>query len=85
MAKPSEREYMSLGRVAAHLQRTPGMVREASNTLGIIPAFVLNDIPHFTGVDVERMAEHFRNLPRGGHAAINLSTRVPQPDKLSIR
>jgi hypothetical protein len=48
----------SLGKVCAELQRPITAIRRAADRLGIVPAIVINDVPHYAASDVERIAEH---------------------------
>ncbi len=46
----------SFGRVCSLTQRLPGAVRDAVKELGIEPVVIIDDMPHFSAEQVERIA-----------------------------
>ena len=51
-------EIVSIGSAAAQLQKPMTVIRRAADELGILPAYRINEIPHFAAADLERIAEH---------------------------
>lgn len=51
------RDYISIGQLAAHLQRSVRNIEAAADSLGISPAMRLNGVVHFDGEQVERITK----------------------------
>ncbi len=60
MTVAKEHDYVSIGVLAADLQRTPRAIEKASEVLAIQPALRLNRVLHFDGEQVEKLTAHFR-------------------------
>ena len=58
-------EITSINKAAAELQQPTSAIRRAAGELGIQPSHVINSVPHFAAVDLERIARH---LQREGKA-----------------
>lgn len=52
-----QRDYVSIGQLAAHLQRTVRSIEAAAESLGISPAMRLNGVIHFDGEQVEQITQ----------------------------
>lgn len=68
----------SIGQVAGQLQRSPSEITRVAHALGIEPALTINGIRHYADGDVERIAEHFRNVDP------NPTTPTPTSEKVYI-
>ena len=52
-----QRDFVSIGQLAAHLQRSVRKIEAAAESLAISPAMRLNGIVHFDGEQVERITK----------------------------
>lgn len=50
-------DFVSIGQLAAHTQRSVRAIEAAADALKLAPALRLNGIPHFNGEQVERLTE----------------------------
>ena len=55
MTTTADRDYLSIGQLAAHLQRPVRAIEQTAATLKIRPAMRLNQIPYFNGRQVEKL------------------------------
>lgn len=53
-------EIVSIGSAAAQLQAPVATIRKAAESLGILPAFRINEIAHFTPSDLERIGRQIQ-------------------------
>jgi hypothetical protein len=51
-------DYVSIGQLAAHTQRSVRSIEQAASELDITPAMRLNFVPHFDGEQIERISSH---------------------------
>jgi len=68
--------HVSVGKASAQLNRLPDDVRAAAAHLGLRPSIVLDGKPFFTAVDVERLAEFFREQHLGGGHLVDRANRL---------
>jgi hypothetical protein len=61
--------HVSVGKASGQLNRIPDDVRAAAAHLGLRPSIVLDGKPFFSSVDVERLADFFREQQFGGAVA----------------
>lgn len=54
------RDFISIGQLAAHLQRSVRQIERAAADLDILPALRLNMVPHFDGEQVKRLTDELR-------------------------
>ena len=60
--------FTSIGRAAAELQRPVVEIEHCAESLGINPAFLLNNVPHFDANGLSRIAAGLRSSrPTGKH------------------
>ena len=57
---------VSLGKAASLLQRMPASISKAASEIGVVPAVVLNDVPHFDESDLQRVSDHLRQSSNEG-------------------
>ena len=60
MTIDQDRDFISIGQLAAHLQQSVRAIERAANKLGLKPALRLNMIPHFSGDQVEKLTKELR-------------------------
>ena len=60
-ATAADRDYVSIGALAATLQQSVRSIERAAQKLGIVPAMRLNSVPHFDANQVERLTAMFRD------------------------
>jgi hypothetical protein len=58
-AVAADRDYTSIGQLAAHLQRSVRAIETASRELQLQPALRLNGVVHFSAPQVEMLLDHF--------------------------
>ncbi len=71
-ATAAERDFVSIGQLAAHLQQPVRAIERAAERLGIVPAMRLNLVAHFDANQVQQLTAELRqagsNTPLGGEA-----------------
>jgi hypothetical protein len=58
MTPTADKDWISIGCLAAHLQRSVRAIEGACEKLRIAPALRLNHIAHFDAEQVEQIREH---------------------------
>ena len=62
---PATNELTAIGVLASQLQRSVAAIRDTAATLGMSPAWLINQVPHYDREQVERLTAYFReNSPR---------------------
>ena len=61
MTVAAEQDYISIGQLAAHVQRPVRKIEQAASELKIRPALRLNGVPYFNAQQVERLTETLRS------------------------
>jgi hypothetical protein len=56
-AVTASKDFVSVGQLAAHVQRPVRRIEQAATELGITPAMRLNGVNYFDGRQVERLTE----------------------------
>ena len=56
----ANRDFFSIGQLAAHLQTSVRSIEKAARTRGIVPAMRINLVPHYDGQQVEIIADELR-------------------------
>jgi hypothetical protein len=51
-------DFVSIGQLAAHLQKTVRVIERAAIDLEIAPAMRLNLVPYFSAEQIERLTAH---------------------------
>ena len=64
MTVDAARDFVSIGQLSAHLQRSVRAIEQAAHKLGLMPALRLNGVPHFDAGQVEQLTAHFRGAAR---------------------
>jgi hypothetical protein len=64
MTTTAERDYLSIGQLAAHVQRSVRKIEQAATALHIEPAMKLNGVPYFDGRQVEQLTEQLNSTTR---------------------
>jgi len=61
MTTTAEKDFVSVGQLAAHIQRPVRSIETAAEQLQIRPAMRLNGVPYFDGEQVEKLTQELRN------------------------
>jgi hypothetical protein len=61
MTVASEKDFVSIGQLAAHAQKPVRDIEQAAEDLQLQPALRLNSVPYFSGDQVERLTKHLRD------------------------
>ena len=61
MTTTIERDFTSVGQLAAHVQKPVRRIEAAATELGLQPALRLNGVPYFDGAQVEQLTEAVAN------------------------
>ena len=54
-------ELYSIGFLSQTFQRGPSELQKEFETIGVVPHFHLNDVPHYTRLDIEKMRRHLQS------------------------
>jgi hypothetical protein len=64
MTVAADKDFVSIGQFAAHVQRPVRKIEQAAISLKIQPALRINGVPYFNGRQVEELTETLRNTER---------------------
>lgn len=57
----ADRDLLSIGMLASHVQRSVHTIEQTANRLHIKPAMKINGVPYFDGRQVEQLTEAINN------------------------
>ena len=57
MTTAAGKDFVSIGQLAAHLQKPVRKIEQAATALKMQPALRLNQVPYFNGRQVERLTD----------------------------
>jgi hypothetical protein len=61
MTTAADRDFLSIGNLAAHVQKPVRRIEQAADALKIKPALRLNSVPYFSSHQVDRLTKHLSN------------------------
>ncbi len=61
MTTAANRDFVSIGALAAQLQRSVRVIEQAATAVALQPAMRINGIPHFDGEQCEMLTAYFRS------------------------